>query len=72
MCMSKIKVTPSGSWELKDGSTVEYYDVGQWNKELDPKQICSEMQDAKHAIAVHKAWYKFLKKQRKNRTDTTS
>ena len=62
--MAKIKVKHHSGWELKDGGRVDYYDVGSWSMELLDGDYSQEIADAKQAIKAHKAWLKWLKKQK--------
>lgn len=63
--MAKIKVVPDGSWEIADGGRVEYYQVGKWYMELIVDEFDDELTSAKQAIKANKAWYRWLKKNRK-------
>lgn len=64
--MAKLKVEKTSEYPLKDGGYVYYYDIGDWYMELiQSRNYNREIEDAKHAIKVHKAWLKFLKKQNK-------
>lgn len=61
--MSKIKVEAASQYPLKDGGYVYYFDVGNWSMELiQSRNYQTEIEDAKHAIKVYKAWLKYLKK----------
>ncbi|WP_298122364.1 hypothetical protein [uncultured Aurantimicrobium sp.] len=61
--MAKIKVEADGQYPLKDGGYVYYFNVGNWYKELiQTRNYKAEIEDTKHAIKVHKAWLKYLKK----------
>ncbi len=61
--MAKLKVELSNEYQLKDGGYVYHYDIGNWYMELiQARNYNQEIEDAKHAIKVHKAWVKYLKK----------
>lgn len=64
--MSKIKVKHSSGYKLADGGRVDYYDVGDWSMELIDRRRSykKEIKEAKHAIKAHRAWLKWLKKQK--------
>jgi hypothetical protein len=64
--MSRLKVNKGNSWTLKEGGTVTYYDVGNWYMELIDEEFDEALADAKQAIKVYKAWYKFLKKKKRS------
>lgn len=61
----KIKVEHRSGYELKDGGWVDYYDVGVWNFELIDGEMDEELWNAKHSIKVFRAWYRYLKKQKR-------
>ncbi len=63
--MTKIKVVPDGSWEVAEGGRAEYYQVGSWYMELIVDEFDDELASAKQAIKANKAWYRWLKKNRK-------
>ena len=63
--MSKFKVTRSGGWGLEKGGNVEYYDVGHWSMELIVDEFDEELASARDSIKAYKAWYRWLKKNRK-------
>lgn len=64
--MAKITVTHTSGWELKDGDRVDYYDAGNWSMELIQSQgVDSAIFDAKQAIKAHRAWLRWLKKQKR-------
>jgi hypothetical protein len=61
--MAKIKVEAENEYRLKDGGYVYYFKVGNWSMELiQSRNYKDEIEDAKHAIKVHKAWLRHLKK----------
>ena len=50
---------------MADGDRVDYYDVGNWSMErIHSNDIEHDIVDVKHAIKAHKAWLKWLKKQK--------
>jgi hypothetical protein len=63
--MSKFKVIADAGWELKEGNRVEYYNIDSWVLELIPEEFEAYLKNAKNSVKVHKAWYRWLKKNRK-------
>lgn len=63
--MSKLRVKYDTSWEIKDGGRVEYFQIGNWYMELLVDEVDEALISAKESIKVHKAWYRWLKKNRK-------
>jgi len=60
-----VKVTHNGGYDLKSGGHVDYYDVGSWSMELISGELDKEISDARNAVKAYKAWYRWLKKQRR-------
>lgn len=63
--MSKIKVNFSDKYDLREGGSVEHYDVGNWSMELIVESYDQELAFAKEGQKAYKAWYRWLKKNRK-------
>lgn len=65
LVMSKIKVTLTDKYDLKKGGSVEHFEVGNWLMELVVEDFESELAFAKQGQKAYKAWYRWLKKNRK-------
>ena len=68
----KIKVTPAGAWEDKDGNSISYYKVGDWTLELLGGELEEELLAAKHAEKVFKVWNRWLTKNKKKLEESLS